>query len=339
MAATIDKNPVDNISVDQYREQQIIQWLENDLGYKSYTLAPASADASFRRYFRLQDKINADSKIIMDAPPDKEDSHPFIKIAQSFHALGLNVPEVYAQNFELGFFLLSDLGCIDYLQSLNGKNATQLYQDAIEALITLQCKNTLSLPPYDAPLLHQEMNLFVDWYLAKHRQIVLDTSEQQMIDSVFTVLAESALSQPQVCVHRDYHCRNLMRTDKNNPGVLDFQDAVIGPVSYDLVSLLRDCYVDWPADKVSAWSRYYFERAVDKGVLKEVGFPRFERWFDLMGLQRHLKAIGIFARLNYRDGKAGYLKDIPRTLAYVAAVSEKYSEFKAFNLFVRRLLS
>lgn len=324
---------------EREREQKIIQWLENDLGYKRYTLKPASADASFRRYFRLYDKINTDSKIVMDAPPDKEDSHPFIKIAQSFYALGLNVPKVYAQNFESGFFLLSDLGSIDYLQALDKDNATRLYQDAIQALITLQCNNTLSLPLYDTALLQQEMNLFVDWYLVKHRQIQLTTAEQQMLNDSFALLTASALSQPQVCVHRDYHSRNLMLTADNNPGVLDFQDAVIGPISYDLVSLLRDCYVAWPEEQVSAWCRYYYQLTIKKALLKEVSYSQFERWFDLMGLQRHLKATGIFARLNYRDGKSGYLKDIPRTLAYVAAVSGKYPELKAFNQFVVKLSS
>ncbi len=319
------------------RQQQIIQWLENDLGYQDYSMQPASADASFRRYFRLKDNVNGDTKILMDAPPEKEDSHPFIRIAQSFHQLGLNVPEVYAQNFEQGFFLLSDLGSIDYLTQLNDSNADPLYKDAMQALLVMQAGQHCALPVYDEALLQQEMNLFTDWFLVKHRQINLSAQQQQLITETFSFLAASALSQPRVCVHRDYHSRNLMVTSEHNPGVLDFQDAVMGPVTYDLVSLLRDCYVAWPQDKVEQWLRYFHALAIDKGVLSPVDYARFEEWFDLMGMQRHLKAVGIFSRLNYRDGKPNYLNDIPLTLSYVDMVSEKYSELKKFGQFIREL--
>lgn len=319
------------------RQQQIIQWIENDLGYKDYSLEPASADASFRRYFRLEDKVNADSKIIMDAPPEKEDSHPFIRLAGGLDKIGLNVPKVYAQNFEHGFFLLSDLGSTDYLTEINDSNADQLYQDAMQALLILQSGHDLSLPAYDTALLNQEMNLFIDWFLVKHKQLELSEPQTAMLEKAFSFLVNSALAQPQVSVHRDYHSRNLMVTAAQNPGVLDFQDAVRGPITYDLVSLLRDCYVMWPADKVGQWLKHYYELATDKGLLQQVSYQQFEVWFDLMGLQRHLKAIGIFSRLNYRDGKVGYLNDIPRTLSYVTMVSEKYPELQEFNGLVKDL--
>ena len=322
--------PVDSTQ-EQYREQQIIRWIEDDLGYKNYSLKPASADASFRRYFRLEDNVNGDTKIIMDAPPEKEDSRPFIHLAQAFNDIGLNTPKVYAQNFEAGFFLLSDLGSIDYLRDINNQNVNQLYQDAMHALIILQHKNKAVLPTYNAELLRQEMNLFIDWFLTKHKQVNISKMQQKIFDDLFALLVDSALAQPNVCVHRDYHSRNLMVTADNNPGVLDFQDAVMGPVTYDLVSLLRDCYVTWPDDKVACWTEYYFNQASQQGILKNIDYPQFVRWFDLMGLQRHLKAIGIFSRLNYRDGKSGYLNDIPRTLSYVLMVSKKYPELNAFH--------
>jgi len=320
------------------REIMIRQWLENDLGYKEYSLKPASADASFRRYFRVYDTVNDCTKIIMDAPPNKEDSRPFIRLAQSFSHLGLNVPQVFAQNFEYGFFLLSDLGCKDYLSSLDSTNANALYYDAIQALVSLQFSCNIDLPSYDSALLHQEMNLFIDWYLAKHCQRILTDSEQQLLERVFNRLVDSALAQPQVCVHRDYHSRNLMLCNDVNPGILDFQDAVHGPITYDLVSLLRDCYIAWPDVEVDRWREYYLQMAVDKGLLKSISSAQFEQWFDLMGMQRHLKAIGIFARLNYRDGKSGYLKDIPRTMQYVLSVSQKYAEFNEFNQFINELI-
>jgi len=320
------------------RQQLIIHWIENDLGYTNYSLEPASADASFRRYFRLEDKVNGDSKIIMDSPPEKEDSHPFIRIAGSLDEIGLNVPKIYAQNFEQGFFLLSDLGSIDYLSEINDSNADKLYQDAIQTLLRLQSNNGLLLPVYDAALLNQEMKLFIDWYLIKHIQLKLSESQTNMLEMAFALLVKSALAQPQVPVHRDYHSRNLMVMPAMNPGVLDFQDAVEGPITYDLVSLLRDCYVAWPAEKVAQWLKHYHALATDNGLLQQINYQQFEVWFDLMGLQRHLKAIGIFSRLNYRDGKAGYLKDIPRTIAYVASVSEKYPELQEFNQFINGIV-
>ena len=326
-----------SLPIDQQREQQIIQWVENDLGYNDYSLKPASADASFRRYFRLFDHINGDSKIIMDAPPDKENSHPFIELAHLFFDIGLNVPRVYAQDFSAGFFLLSDLGVTDYLTVIKNETADQLYKDAIGSLIRLQTQPLGGLPDYDAFLLNREMHLFPDWYLLKHKKIQLSQSQYQILLDTFALLETSALSQPQVSVHRDYHSRNLMQTKHNNPGILDFQDAVFGPISYDLVSLLRDCYISWPQERITQWLRYYFDLANSHNLLKQVSYQQFEKWFDLMGLQRHLKAIGIFARLNYRDAKPGYLNDIPRTLGYLKTVSQKYSELADFHQLVSRL--
>ncbi len=320
------------------RQQQIVQWIENDLGYKQYSLQPASADASFRRYFRLTDPVNKDSKIIMDAPPEKEDSHPFIRIALSLAQAGLNVPVVYAQNFELGFFLLSDLGKVDYLSEINEANADQLYSDAMQTLLQIQANTDMVLPEYDSVLLNQEMQLFTDWFLLKHRQLELQPQQHAMLNETYGFLTESALSQPQVCVHRDYHSRNLMVSQQQNPGVLDFQDAVLGPITYDLVSLLRDCYVAWPQQKVEQWLKQFHLMLSEKDILPTTDFMQFERWFDLMGIQRHLKAVGIFSRLNYRDAKPGYLNDIPRTLGYVSMVSSKYPQLKAFNQFIEPLL-
>lgn len=311
------------------RLQQLERWLSDTLGLPAYRIAPASADASFRRYFRIE--FDGESRIVMDAPPDKEDSAPFVRIARQFHAIGLNVPAILAEDLEQGFLLLSDLGNRQYLDVLDEHNVDALYTDAMGALATLQARGpgTGALPPYDRQLLWREMELFRDWYLGRHLGVVLSGSEQQLLDATFELLAASALEQPTVSVHRDYHSRNLMVCE-HNPGILDFQDAVNGPVTYDLVSLLRDCYIAWPRQRVEAWVEEYHDMAVELGILPERRQERFLRWFDLMGVQRHLKASGIFARLNHRDGKPGYLNDIPRTLGYVTEVSRRYPELHPF---------
>ncbi len=313
------------------------QWLSEVLKHNDFSVQPASSDASFRRYFRVQQKQQ--TWIVMDAPPEKENSHPFVHIAQLFEQIGLNVPKIYASDFEQGFFLLSDLGNTVYLGQLNQRSVARLYGDAIRALITLQTYGPQQgeLPDYDRALLLREMQLFIDWYCIKYQQIQLAPTEQQAIASVFELLIESALAQVKVCVHRDYHSRNLMVCADKNPGILDFQDAVIGPVSYDLVSLLRDCYITWPKDEVIHWLNEYYQGACQAGIITGITAEQFLQWFDWMGIQRHLKAVGIFARLYLRDGKSGYLNDIPRTLQYIDVVAGSYPQLQALNHLIDRI--
>jgi aminoglycoside/choline kinase family phosphotransferase len=318
------------------RLEKLKHWLASELDFSEYTLSPASADASFRRYFRVT--RDGESFIVMDAPPDREDSRPFVRVSKMFFDIGLNVPEVIDENLEQGFLLLSDLGSSPYLDALNDESVERLYGDALGALATIQAcvPDDGALPAYDRTLLLNEMSLFREWLVGKHLGINLSDAQSGMLEAVFSLLADNALAQPQVCVHRDYHSRNLMVTGRNNPGILDFQDAVVGPVTYDLVSLLRDCYIAWPRAQVEDWALGYRDLALQSGVLREEHEDpvRFLRWFDLMGVQRHLKAAGIFARLNHRDGKPGYLGDIPRTLGYVLEVAKRYDELTEFGKFV-----
>ncbi len=318
------------------RFEQLKVWVEEVLGFRDADLSPASSDASFRRYFRVHQ--GQESFVIMDAPPDKEDCDPFIKVSTAMANFGLNVPRVLEKDLQQGFLLLSDLGSEQYLQVLDENNIDLLYGDAITALVRLQ-KNSLDaemiLPVYDYGLLMAEMNLFKDWLLPQQLGINLHDEQSVALDNTFEWLAQQALVQPQVWVHRDYHSRNLMRTEVDNPGVLDFQDAVLGPLTYDLVSLLKDCYISWPRQKVEAWLANYHRQAQDAGLVADVDQAQLLAWFDCMGVQRHLKAAGIFARLNIRDGKPGYLLDIPRTLAYISEVAEQQPELE----FLASLLS
>lgn len=278
----------------------------------------------------------------MDAPPDKGDMHPYVAIARRFHALGLNVPEVLAENHALGFFIISDLGERIYLRDLNEQTVERLYGDAMGALVVLQA-GTFSqaaekfLPDYDESLFLREMEIFREWYLGRHLGLKLTAGQQAVLDEAYARLANAALSQPRAWAHRDYHSRNLMVTTSNNPGILDFQDAVLGPVTYDLVSLLRDCYIAWPRARVEEWVKGYHELALQSGIPVGDDDTQFLRWFDLMGVQRHLKATGIFARLNHRDAKPGYLADIPRTLGYVQEVSARYPLLQPLNALLREL--
>jgi aminoglycoside/choline kinase family phosphotransferase len=327
-------------SLDKRRE--ILQdWARQQLGWPSASLTPASADASFRRYFRIQH--NSESYVLMDAPPEREDCEPFVHVSQLLLKLGLHAPEILARDIKQGFLLLSDLGSRLYLDELDESNVDRLYGDALGALATLQSCGPFdsSLPPYDRELLMFEMSLFKDWLLGTHLGLSLDVSEQAQLQQVFELLAETALQQPRVCVHRDYHSRNLMVSDFHNPGILDFQDAVIGPMTYDLVSLLRDCYINWPRPRVEAWASGYYELARQTGILRsdQADEQRFLRWFDWMGVQRHLKAAGIFARLNHRDDKPGYLNDIPRTLGYVQDVTSRYPELDILRSITTRVLA
>ena len=319
------------------RLEQLKTWLnDNSIHYQS--IAPASADASFRRYFRITDENN--SLIIMDAPPEKEDCSAFIHIAKLLSGFGLNVPKILLQDLEQGFLLLNDLGDTVFLSELNNNRVDEMYLAAMNSLLQLQKNETPDLPAYDETLLRNELNLFPDWYLEKQLNLKVSQEQKDILQQSFDILIKNALEQPQVCVHRDYHSRNLM-VNKNNPdepGIIDFQDAVIGAVTYDLVSLLKDCYIDWPREKVEAWVKYFHAEVEALGIIDQVDFELFLRWFDLMGLQRHLKVAGIFSRLKHRDGKTGYLKDIPRTMAYVFDVLERYPEFKSLQKLLSDML-
>jgi N-acetylmuramate 1-kinase len=311
------------------------QWLTLVLGSESFDLAPASSDASFRRYWRVT--CDDGTLIAMDAPPAHEDCGRFADLSRRFRSIGLNTPEIHAEDRELGFLLISDLGNRVYLDHLDADNADRLYGDAFAALAALQRSGHWDgLPLYDASFLLRELGIFRDWFLGAHLGLTLSGDEQRLLDRANDVLIVSALEQPRVCVHRDYHSRNLMLTEEGNPGVLDFQDAVVGPVTYDLVSLLRDCYISWPAQRVEDWALGYQQVVTGSGVLSGVEPRRFLRWFDLMGAQRHLKACGIFARLNHRDGKSGYLGDIPRTLGYVVDVAGRYDELAELSGFLAK---
>lgn len=314
------------------RLNRLKDWLHGTAGLDEFLIEPASEDASFRRYFRISH--DDQTFIAMDAPPEKEDMRPFVHVSQLLNEAGVHVPVLHLVDLERGFILLTDLGSRLYLDELSEENADRLYGDALGALLSIQaCGNCDSLPPYDRNLLMNEMVLFRDWLVATHLSLELSGSERGELERAFAMLADSALEQPKVFVHRDYHSRNLMVTVHNNPGIIDYQDAVAGPVTYDLVSLLRDCYIAWPRERVEDWALGYFELALQSGVLRQghMDETQFLRWFDWMGIQRHLKASGIFARLYRRDGKPGYLADIPRTLNYILEVSNRYPELTALH--------
>lgn len=318
------------------RNTLLENWLRTDCGLVDFTLKPASEDASFRRYFRIF-LPDGGARIVMDAPPEKEDCQPFVDIAGRLRRAGVHAPVVYAQDLEQGFLLLEDLGGESYLDVLDEQSVDRLYGDALAALISMQtCIDPAQLPEYDRDLLLNEMDLFPRWLLERHLGLELSAQERDLLDQAFTELADAALEQPRVFVHRDYHSRNLMASREHTPGVIDFQDAVRGPVTYDLVSLLRDCYISWPPIQVDEWAWGYFQLCVQSGVLQEQHESHFLRWFDLMGAQRHLKAAGIFARLAHRDGKTGYLDDIPRTLGYIVELALRREELAPLAAFLER---
>jgi aminoglycoside/choline kinase family phosphotransferase len=304
------------------RKAELESWLAGALGQPPSRVAPASADASFRRYFRVW--RDGQTWVAMDAPPGKEDLRPYLQVAGLLAATGVNVPRVLASDLERGFLLLTDLGNRQYLDALRaGGDADLLYRDALDALMRIQtgAGDAMSaLPAYDAARLRQEMQLFPDWFLGRHLGIPPGSAESALLEEQFAVLVGAALEQPQVLVHRDYHSRNLMVCE-DNPGVLDFQDACIGAATYDLVSLLKDCYIAWPRERVLGWLREYRQMAARAGMRFPGDERDFIRAFDLMGLQRHLKVLGIFCRLWYRDGKRAYLADLPLVLAYALEVT------------------
>ena len=292
-----------------------------------FTLAPASADASFRRYFRITPAApwhGHATLIVMDAPPPMEDCRPFVRVSSLMRDAGLNAPAVLADDLEHGFLLLTDLGTRTYLSALDAKSAPALYSDAIDALVRWQrASREGELPPYDEALLARELALFPDWYVAKHLAISLTPSQQRVLDGAFRLILDNNLAQPKVYVHRDYHSRNLMCAEPN-PGILDFQDAVEGPITYDLVSLLRDAYVEWGEELEIDWAVRYWQRARAAALPVDADFSGFWRDFEWMGVQRQLKVLGIFARLYHRDGKAAYLRDMPRVLSYLRRACERY---------------
>jgi N-acetylmuramate 1-kinase len=345
------------------RLQQLSEWLAGQFPQAAFELAPASADASFRRYFRATfeshgtDVQQAGTLIVMDAPPQHEDCRPFLHIARLFEDAGVHVPHVYAQDLEQGFLLLSDLGSTTYLQALCGggaaqqrgthrpppcggtpDNARELYGAATDALIKIQLASRENeLPPYDEALLRRELNLFPEWYVGRHLGITLTEQQRAALEESFRRILANNLAQPCVYVHRDYHTRNLMHVAENNPGILDFQDAVYGPITYDLASLFKDAYIRWDEEQVMDWLIRYWEKARRAGLPVHDAFGEFYRDYEWMGVQRHIKVLGIFARLYHRDGKEGYLKDMPLVFEYLYKACARYVDLKPMQVLLEEL--
>ncbi len=313
------------------RHSALLAFVHQHLGSDASAPLPASSDASFRRYWRVQ--AGGRTHIVMDAPPDKENCAPFIDIGQRLRAAQIKAPEVRASDLASGFLLLSDLGTETLLPALNDGNVDAYYGSALRSLQRMQQSVEVGgLPRYDQLRLRDEMELLPRWFLRQHLGVEPDCEEYDIIETAFITLIHSARVQPQVFVHRDFHSRNLMLGEGPHAelGVLDFQDAVIGPITYDLVSLLKDCYLRWHPDRVAAWAEGYRQQLTNAGV-EVPDSLRWQRWFDLMGVQRHLKVLGIFARLHYRDGKTEYLADLPRVLGYVLETCERNLELEAIG--------
>ncbi|HEX7914518.1 aminoglycoside phosphotransferase family protein [Rudaea sp.] len=309
-----------------------------------FSLAPASADASFRSYWRVD--AGGETRVVMDAPPNNESIAPWLAIGARLHDAGLHTPQVFAVDHARGFILMEDLGNRTYLPELNAASADALYGDALDALLTMQTRvSPTGLPPFDEALLRTGMENLPTWFFDRHLGFVPDSEERATIESAFALLVANARAQPRVFVHRDFHSRNLMIVARDNPGIIapgllspgiiDFQGALHGPIAYDLASLLRDCYIAWPRERVDAWMHDYHQRLRAAGVV-DVDAAVFRRWFDLIGLQRHTRLLGQFCRLNYRDGKPGYLNDLPLTLRYVLDVARGYRELAAFTELIER---
>lgn len=299
------------------------------------TLTAASSDASFRRYFRWEGEGR--TFIVMDAPPPQENCKPFVDIAHLLSESGINVPIIYAEDLNQGFLLLNDLGQKTYLDVIDGQNADQLFVDAIDALLAYQqLPMDAPLPSYDVALLRRELELFPEWYVKRHLGIEFDQAQQASWQQASDLLIESALAQPKVLVHRDFMPRNLMLSEPN-PGVLDFQDAVYGPVTYDITCLFKDAFLSWPEARVDAWLRGYWERAAKLGIPVQASVDEFLRASDLMGVQRHLKVIGIFSRICHRDGKPRYLADVPRFFAYIDKVLARRPELNELGTLLSSL--
>ncbi len=318
------------------RAQLLQDWINSLFDVLEDSFEAVSGDASFRRYFRFIAKNEMGFKqlplIAVDAPPEKEDSQRFIDIALLLIDHNLPAPKIYMASDD-GFYIQQDFGDQLLYSLLNENSSDHLYSTAMNHIVAMQQLPTSSLPSYNSELLQTEMTLFTDWFLKKHLNISLSHNDKEMLATTYQLLENNALEQPQAFVHRDYHSRNLMVLDDSNIGIIDFQDAVLGPITYDLVSLLRDCYIDWPQQKIDSWIDQFTNK-----LSNQYDHAQFVRWFDLMGMQRHLKATGIFSRLNYRDNKPSYMNDIPRTMQYIMTVSEKYPELKPFHTFVNDLI-
>ena len=327
------------------REQVLSEWVKQQLNDLQLTIHPLAGDASFRRYARILSTQNGQTKsyMLMDAPTDKEDSQPFVDIASWFAAHGVRVPHIVAQDLKQGFILLEDFGDTLLSQVLNTDTADQYYQQAMDQLLNLQQLPSTNgmIPAYDAQKLIAEMNLFDEWFVTQYLDIQLNDQEKQLLKNTYELLAKTALEQPQVVVHRDYHCRNLMvleiddAFDDTRLGVIDFQDAVVGAYTYDLISILRDAYVQWPKHKVQEWLQYFWKHLPTEQTRGKT-ITDFKREFDFMAAQRHLKVLGIFIRLNLRDGKTGYMNDLPLVLHYLLHELQDYPEFTEFNQFLQQ---
>jgi len=317
------------------RLQQLTEWLQSQFPDQTFDIAPASVDASFRRYFRAT--FPNRTLIVMDAPPSHEDCRPFLHIAKLFEDAGTHVPHAYAQDLEHGFLLLSDLGNTTYQQALTPDNARELYGAATDALLSIQlASREHELPPYDEALLQRELNLFPEWYVGKHLEVTLSEKQQTVLKNAFRRILDNNLAQPCVYVHRDYHSRNLMFTEPN-PGILDFQDAVYGPITYDLASLFKDAYIKWDEEQIMDWLIRYWEKARSAGLPVHQDFGEFYRDYEWIGVQRHLKVLGIFARLYHRDGKEGYLKDMPLVFEYLYRACTRYIDLKPLQVLLEEL--
>jgi aminoglycoside/choline kinase family phosphotransferase len=314
----------------------IHDWLSRELRLPVKRLEPASADASFRRYFRAY--IGALTYVVMDAPPEKEAVEPYLKVSALLEELGAHVPHVHQADTARGLLLLEDLGTTSYLQRLaSAGDSERLYTDALDALATIQLRGRAAcrqLAPYGRAELAREMALMPEWFLTRHLSLTPAAAEAELLAATFEFLIREALAQPVVFVHRDYHARNLMVVAERNPGIIDFQDALCGPVGYDLVSLLKDCYIAWPRERVVGWVRSFRAQLLAQGGEVGASDAEFLRWFDLIGVQRHIKVLGIFCRLWYRDGKPGYLPDLPRTLDYVRDACARYAELADLGRFI-----
>lgn len=315
------------------RLEELKNWITETMHGAEFTVTPLLGDASFRRYFRIQ--FADHTAIAMDAPPEREESYPFVTIARAFAKLGLRVPQILKENLSIGFLLLTDLGDKLYLKELNSNNADILYGNALQELLVVQaCREVhgWALPHFDQRMMGQELDFFSYWFLDRYLNLHLTQKESVTVREAFQFLLDAATEQPQVCVHRDYHSRNLLVLDDCKVGIVDFQDAVWGPLTYDVVSLLRDCYVDWPQEQVQKWALTYLRNAIAANIVPATITPeQFMRWFDLMGIQRHLKATFIFVRKLLRDNHPGYLDDVPRTLNYIHTVAKPYRELQKFN--------
>lgn len=317
--------------------QSLKEWV-HQMAPQFTDFEPMVGDASVRRYVRV--KSENQTAVVMDYPDNEKNTQIFLKIAQGFLKQGLCVPEIIAYDASRGFVLMSDLGNDLYFNVLSPQTVDALYQNAMEALLLIQACDQFDdydLPPFGRDLFFAEMTLFVEWYLGRHLNYVPTAKEKSLLDRVFRSLAEDALKQTQLCVHRDYHCKNLLKLEGKKVGILDFQDAVKGPITYDLMSLLRDCYIDWSDQQLQQWIQYYYDQACEAKLIKNISLPQFIQWFDWMTLQRNLKCIGLFPRLNYRDQKPQYMQYLPRVFNYALRVCQRYPHFSEFGKFLKRV--